>query len=55
MGEMKQIHTLKGPFDKPVFLHKAPSIKSTSPPPPLFHQENDTQEYQFINYSGSIY
>ena len=31
IGEVKQIHTHKGPSDKSLFLHKAPSGKSTPP------------------------
>jgi hypothetical protein len=43
IGEVKQIHTHKGHSDKPPFLHKASSVKSTTPSPPLFHQEDATE------------
>ena len=36
IGEVKQIHTHIGPLDKPLFLHTAPSVKSTTPSPPYF-------------------
>jgi hypothetical protein len=52
---VKQIRTHKGPSDKSLFLHKAPSVKSTTPSPPLFHKENATEKYQFSNFSGDIY
>jgi hypothetical protein len=55
IGEVKQIHTHKGPSDKSVFLHTAPSVKSTAPSPPLFHQEDATEKYQFNNYNSDIY
>ena len=38
--------------DKSLFLHKAPSVKST---PPLFHHKDATGKYPFSNYSGNIY
>jgi hypothetical protein len=49
-GEVKQLHTHKG-FQQ-VSL---PSVKSVPPSPPLLHQENATEKYQFNNYNGSIY
>jgi hypothetical protein len=55
IGEVKQIHTHKGPSDKSLFLHTAPSVKSTPPSPLLFHQDNATEKYQFSNYSSNIY
>jgi hypothetical protein len=53
-GEVKQIHTHKGP-SKSLFLHTAPSVKSTTPSPQLFHQEDATEKYQFCNYNSYIY
>jgi hypothetical protein len=55
IGEMKQIQTHKGPSNKSLFLHTAPSVKSTTPSPPLFHQEDATEKYQFSNYNSDIY
>jgi hypothetical protein len=55
IGEVKQIHTHKGPSDKSLFLHTAPSVKSTTPSPPLFNQEDGTEKYQFSNYNSYIY
>jgi hypothetical protein len=37
IGKVKQIQTHKGPSNKSVFLHKAPSVKSAPPSPVLFH------------------
>jgi hypothetical protein len=48
IGEVKQIHTHKGPSDKTVFLHTAPSVKSTTPSPPLFHQEDATKNISSV-------
>jgi hypothetical protein len=31
IGKVEQTHTRKGRSDKSLFLHKAPSVKSTSP------------------------
>jgi hypothetical protein len=55
IGEVKQIHIHKGPSDKSLFLHTAPSVKSTNASPPLFHQVDDTKKYQFSNYNSYIY
>ena len=55
IGEVQQIHTHIGPSDKSLFLHTAPSVKSTTPSPPLFHQEDATDKYQFSNYNSYIY
>jgi hypothetical protein len=55
IGEVKQIHTHKGPSDKSVFLHIAPSVKSTTASCLLFHQEDTTEKYQFSNYNSDIY
>ena len=55
IGEVEQIHTHKVPSDKSLFLHKAPSVKSTPPSPPLFHHEDATENHPFSNYSGNIY
>ena len=55
IGEVKQIHTHKGPSDKALFLHTAPSVISTTPSPPLFHKEDAPEKYQFSNYSSNIY
>jgi hypothetical protein len=48
-------YTCKSPSNKSLFLHKAPSVKSTPHSPPLFHQENATEKYQVSNYNGNIY
>ena len=55
IGKVEQIHTHEGPSDKFLFLYKAFSVKSTHLLPPLFHQEDSTEKYQFSNYSGNIY
>jgi hypothetical protein len=55
IGEVKQIHTHIGPSDKSLFLHTAPSAKSTTPSHPLFHQEDATEKYKFSNYNCYIY
>jgi hypothetical protein len=55
IGEVKQMHTHTEPSDKSLFLHTAPSVKSTTPSPPLFHQEDATEKYQFSNYNSYIY
>jgi hypothetical protein len=52
---VEQIQTHKGTSDNSPFLHKAPYVKSIPPSPPLFHQEDATEKYQFSNYSGNIY
>jgi hypothetical protein len=54
-GEVQQKHTRNGPFNKSLFLHKAPSVKSTPPSPPLFHQENATAKNHFSNYNDTIH
>jgi len=41
-------------YDKPLFLHKTPSVKPTPHSPPLFHQEDATEKYHFSNFNGSI-
>ena len=38
VGDVEQIYTRNSPSDKPLFLQKAPSGKSTPPSPPIFHQ-----------------
>ena len=43
-----------GPFDKSLFIHEPPSVKFTPHSPPLPHQEDGTEEYKFIHFSGSI-
>ena len=48
-------HTHKGPSDKSLFLHKAPSVKFAPPSPALLRQENATEKYQFRNFGGSTY
>jgi len=48
-------HTHKGRSNKFLFLHKVASVKSTPHLPPLFHQEDVTEKYHFINYNDSIY
>jgi len=50
---VKQIQ--KGRSGKSLFLHIAPSTKFTPPTPPLRHEENITEKYQFSNDSGTIY
>jgi len=44
-----------GPFDKSLFLHEPPSVKSTPHSPQLSHQEDATEKHNFINFIGSIY
>jgi hypothetical protein len=44
--------TCIGPFEKSLFLHKPPSVKSARHSPPLSHQENATEKYQSNNFSG---
>jgi hypothetical protein len=46
-------YTHKGPSDKSLFLHKAPSVNSTLPSHPLFHQDA-TGKYHFSNYNCNI-
>jgi len=48
-------HTHKGPSDKPLFLHKAPSVQSTPHSLSLLHEENATEKYQFSASNRSIY
>jgi hypothetical protein len=48
-------YTHRVPSNKSLFLHKAPSVKSTPPSPPLFHHKDATEKYPFSNYSGNIY
>ena len=48
-------YTHKDPSNKSVFLHKAPSVKSTPPSPPLFNKEDGTEKCKFSNYYGNIY
>jgi hypothetical protein len=55
IGEVKQIHTHKRPSDKSLFLHTAPSVKSTTPSPSLFYQEDATKKEQLSNYNSYIY
>jgi hypothetical protein len=55
IGKVKKIHTHIGPSDKSLFLHTAPSAKSTTPSPPLFYQEDATEKYQFSNYNSFVY
>jgi hypothetical protein len=43
-----------GPSTTSLFLHKAPSVKSTPLSPP-FYQEYATANYQCSNYSSNIY
>ena len=43
-----------GPSDKPLFFHKASSVKSTPHSPQLFHQEDSIEKYQFSNFGSSI-
>jgi hypothetical protein len=38
-----------------LFLNKSLPVKSTPPSPPLFHQENATEKYQFNKRNGNIY
>jgi hypothetical protein len=38
-----------------LFLHKTFPVKSTCPSPPLCHQENAPEKYQFSNEAGNIY
>jgi hypothetical protein len=52
---VEQIQTHKGPSDESLFHHKAPSVKSIPPSPLFFHQEDATENYPFIIYSGNIY
>jgi len=46
---------MQRPSDKSLFLHKAPSVKSTPASPQLFHHENNAEKYQFSSYNGGIY
>jgi len=55
IGEVEQIYTHKGPYYKSLFLHQAPSVKSTPPLHPVFHKGDATEKYQFSNYNGNIY
>jgi len=41
-------HTYQ-PSDKSLFLLEAPSVKSTTPSSPLFHQDNTTEKHHFNN------
>jgi len=49
------IYLTHRPSEKSLFLHKAPSVKSTPHSPPLFHQEDAPEQFQFSNFNGSIY
>ena len=49
-----EVNTHKGPSYKSLFLHNAPSVKSTPNSLSLFHQDS-TEKYQFSNFNGSIY
>ena len=52
---MEQIHTHKVPHYKSLFLHQAPSVKSTPPSHPIFQQDDAPEKCQFSNYNGNIY
>jgi len=53
--EVKPILAQRGSSDKSVFLHKAPSVKSTPPSSLLFHRESSAWKHKFHDYSGNIY
>jgi hypothetical protein len=55
IGDVEQLQAHEGPSNKSLFLHKAPSIKSTPPSAPLCHKEDVTEKYLFSNDSGNIY
>jgi len=43
-----------GPSDKSLFPYKDRCVKSTPHSRPLFHKEDTTGKYQFVNFSGNI-
>jgi len=48
-------YTHKGPHYKSLFLHQAPSVKSTPPSHPIFQQDDAPEKCQFSNYNCNIY